>query len=141
MPTGTHGSFVWYDLLTPDPQAAAAFYRDVVGWTSQPFPESGVAYTMFVGAQGPLAGTTRPEQAGVRAQWVANVFVEVVDASAALAAKLGGACGRRPRTTRRWGGWRWWAIRRACRSTSSSRAGRWSCTTPPGRVSSSGVSS
>lgn len=90
MPTGSHGSFVWYDLLTAEPEAAAAFYRDVVGWTSQPFPESGVAYTMFVGGQGPLAGTTKPEQAGVRAQWVANVFVDDVDATAALAAKLGG---------------------------------------------------
>jgi hypothetical protein len=90
MPTGTHGSFVWYDLLTPDPEAAAAFYREVVGWRSQPFPESGVAYTMFVSGQGPMAGTTKPEQAGVRAQWVANVFVDDVDATAALAAKLGG---------------------------------------------------
>ncbi|HZL21487.1 MAG TPA: VOC family protein [Polyangia bacterium] len=90
MSTGTHGSFVWYDLLTPDPDAAAAFYREIVGWTSQPFPEGGVAYTMFVGGQGPLAGTTKPEQAGVRPQWVANVFVDDVDATAALAAKLAG---------------------------------------------------
>jgi uncharacterized protein len=90
MSKGTHGSFVWYDLLTPDPEAAAAFYCEVVGWTSQPFPESGVGYTMFVGGQGPMAGTTKPEQAGVRAQWVANVLVDDVDATAALAAQLGG---------------------------------------------------
>ena len=25
-----HGAFVWYDLMTPDPQAATAFYRDVL---------------------------------------------------------------------------------------------------------------
>lgn len=90
MSTATHGSFVWYDLLSPDPAASAEFYCHVIGWTSQPFSETGVGYTMFVGGQGPLAGTTRPEQAGVRAQWVANVCVDDVDATAALAARLGG---------------------------------------------------
>jgi uncharacterized protein len=90
MPTGSHGAFVWYDNLSPDPDAAVAFYRNVVGWTSQPFSGSNVAYTLFVGAQGPLAGATKPEEAGVRAQWLANVYVDDVDRTAAEAVKLGG---------------------------------------------------
>jgi predicted enzyme related to lactoylglutathione lyase len=90
MPSATHGSFVWYDLLTPDPDAAAAYYAQVVGWTTQAFPSSDVAYTMFVGAQGPVAGTTRPEGAGARPQWIGNVFVDDVDRTAALATELGG---------------------------------------------------
>ena len=28
-----HGSWIWYDLLTPDPEGAKAFYAAVVGWS------------------------------------------------------------------------------------------------------------
>jgi hypothetical protein len=90
MPKATHGSFVWYDLLTPDPDAAAAYYAEVVGWKTEVFPTSDVHYTMFVGAQGPVGGTARPEGAGTRPQWIGNVFVDDVDRTAALAAELGG---------------------------------------------------
>ena len=27
-----HGSFIWYELMTPDPAAAKRFYDAVVGW-------------------------------------------------------------------------------------------------------------
>ena len=35
-----HGSFIWYELMTPDPDAAKRFYTKVVGWTiaRQPMP-------------------------------------------------------------------------------------------------------
>ena len=29
--------FFWYELMTSDMDAAAAFYTDVVGWKAQPF--------------------------------------------------------------------------------------------------------
>jgi len=89
MPNATHGAFVWYDLLSHDPDAALAFYREVVGWTAQAFDATS-GYTMFANAQGPLAGTTKPEGAGASAQWVGNVYVDDVDGSAALARELGG---------------------------------------------------
>ena len=28
-----HGSWIWYDLMTPDPEGAKAFYEAVVGWS------------------------------------------------------------------------------------------------------------
>ena len=30
------GSFIWYELMTPDPAAAKAFYDAVVGWDIEP---------------------------------------------------------------------------------------------------------
>ncbi len=90
MSAGTHGSFVWYDLLTPDPDAAVAFYQHVVGWTSRPFGGGDAPYTMFVGGEGPICGTTRPEGEGVRPQWLSNVCVDDVDATAAEVVALGG---------------------------------------------------
>jgi predicted enzyme related to lactoylglutathione lyase len=85
------GSFVWYDLLTSDPGAAVAFYKDVVGWESQSL---GSEYTMFAAAQGPLAGaTTLPEKAkkaGAPPHWTSNVKVADVDATCAKVKELGG---------------------------------------------------
>ena len=34
------GRPVWYELMTTDTGAAETFYKNVVGWTSAPFPES-----------------------------------------------------------------------------------------------------
>lgn len=32
-PANPTGSFIWYELMTPDPEGALAFYEPVVGWT------------------------------------------------------------------------------------------------------------
>lgn len=32
--TNKHGEWIWFELLTGDPDAAQAFYGDVVGWTT-----------------------------------------------------------------------------------------------------------
>jgi uncharacterized protein len=86
------GRFVWYDLLTNDPNAAVAFYTHVVGWSSQPF--EGSDYKMFAASQGPLGGTMMmPDQAkkmGATPHWMANVQVDSVDATADKAKELGG---------------------------------------------------
>jgi predicted enzyme related to lactoylglutathione lyase len=29
-----HGDFIWYELMTSDPDGAAAFYGPLLGWTS-----------------------------------------------------------------------------------------------------------
>ena len=33
-PPNARGDFIWYELITPDPTGAKAFYDAVVGWTS-----------------------------------------------------------------------------------------------------------
>lgn len=87
------GRFVWYELLTSDPQGAIDFYTDVVGWKTQAW-EQEAGYTMYVGSQGPVGGVTAlPEQAkamGAPPHWQANVVVEDVDATVAKVKELGG---------------------------------------------------
>jgi uncharacterized protein len=87
------GRFVWYELLTSDPQGAMAFYTDVVGWKTQAFDSTG-AYTMWVGSQGPLGGVTLlPEAArtmGASPYWQANVEVANVDETVKKVVQLGG---------------------------------------------------
>jgi predicted enzyme related to lactoylglutathione lyase len=63
MASANNGRFVWYEHLTKDSKAAIAFYREVIGWQTQPFGEGG-EYTMWAGSQGPLGGVIDlPEQA------------------------------------------------------------------------------
>jgi predicted enzyme related to lactoylglutathione lyase len=85
------GRFVWYELLAADPKTAIAFYTEVIGWKTQPFDGG---YTMFVGEQGALGGTTQlpdaAKQMGAPPYWQANVEVADVDASIAKVKQLGG---------------------------------------------------
>ncbi len=77
------GRFVWYELMTPDPAAAIAFYSDVAGWTTQKW-ETG-DYTMWVGPQGPLGGVMPlaedAKKMGAPPNWMANLEVADVDAA------------------------------------------------------------
>jgi uncharacterized protein len=41
------GRPVWYELMTTDTAGAEKFYRNVLGWTSAPFPESPNPYSVF----------------------------------------------------------------------------------------------
>lgn len=90
------GRFVWYELLVNDTAAAMAFYRDVIGWTTEPFGEGTGpdAYNMWIGKQGPLGGVMElPPQVkaqGVPGHWMGHVEVADVDQTAALVKTLGG---------------------------------------------------
>src|SRR5262249_28402476 len=97
MAEANNGRFVWYEYLAKDSKKAIAFYTDVIGWQTQPF---GDEYVMWVGSQGPLGGVmTLPAEAaqmGAPPHWMAHVQVQNVDATAALAKKLGGRVYKEP---------------------------------------------
>ena len=37
-----HGQFVWYELMTPDTEAAKRFYAPITGWGTQQFDDATV---------------------------------------------------------------------------------------------------
>lgn len=89
------GRFVWYELMTTDPEAAKAFYTDVVGWGTAPFENaSGMDYTMWTKGEAPIGGLMEmPEELrkhGAPPHWIGYVAVPDVDAAAARAKELGG---------------------------------------------------
>ena len=51
------GRFVWFDLMTPDPEAAKAFYTAVAGWGTQVWPE--MSYTMWTAGEAPIGWCRR----------------------------------------------------------------------------------
>jgi hypothetical protein len=89
MAIGNRGRFIWYELATHDVPAATAFYGDVARWKPEPFGDD---YTRWVGSQGPLGGlrTLTADESGIPPHWTSHVIVDDVDATAALARKLGG---------------------------------------------------
>ncbi|NUP12190.1 MAG: VOC family protein [Polyangiaceae bacterium] len=90
------GRFVWHELMTTDPKGAMAFYSHVVGWKTEPFPDSvgPEPYTMWVGSQGPIGGVmTLPDDAkkmGAPPHWMGNIDVPDLDAAVAKVKQLGG---------------------------------------------------
>jgi hypothetical protein len=88
-----HGRFAWYELMTTDPAAAEAFYTEVVGWQTQPFPGLEEPYTTWMSGPQPVGGLMAlPEEAkagGAPPNWLTYVAVESADATVARAQGLG----------------------------------------------------
>jgi len=86
-----HGQFVWYELTTPDVDAAKKFYSRVTGWGTQQFDDD---YTMWTTGGRPIGGLMHlrddMRQQGVPPNWLPYVESDDVDATAAKAASLGG---------------------------------------------------
>jgi len=92
--TDSAGSFIWYELMSPDPRAAKAFYERVFAWTIEPEPSGAMDYRMITAALGNVGGvlTLTPEMiaGGAAAAWVGYVSVDDVDASVAALEAAGG---------------------------------------------------
>lgn len=89
------GTPIWFELTTPDQQAAAAFYAAVLGWTAQPSPmaEHG-GYLIATAPDGEgVAGLMTPPPtmpAGAPTGWSIYFLARDLDATLAKAAELGG---------------------------------------------------
>ncbi|HEV8058722.1 MAG TPA: VOC family protein [Gemmataceae bacterium] len=88
------GYFTWYELMTTDVAAAAVFYRDVVGWTTQEASTSKLSYKQFTTGGGPTAGLMElPDEGrkmGARPRWMGYVGVSDVHVAVDRIKRLGG---------------------------------------------------
>lgn len=91
------GSFIWYELMTPDPDTATTFYAAVVGWRISP-PDArrtdGKDYRMIGRSDGLHAGGVlkiTPDMGAMPPVWLAYIGVANVDATVAAIAADGGA--------------------------------------------------
>jgi len=90
------GAFIWYELMTPDPAGAKAFYDAVVGWDiGEAVPEF-AGYRMIGRSDGGSAGGVLPltdemQQHGARPIWLGYVNVGDTDAEIAAIEQAGGA--------------------------------------------------
>jgi predicted enzyme related to lactoylglutathione lyase len=88
------GRFVWYDLMTSDPQAAKSFYTELIGWGTAPWEGGPAPYTLWTNRETPIGGVMDlPEDAkaaGAPSHWLAYVDVADTEATATKAKELGG---------------------------------------------------
>jgi hypothetical protein len=88
------GRFVWYELLTTDVAAAAAFYGNVVGWDAKDVSTPGLAYTVLAAGEAEVCGVMDlPEEGrrlGATPRWVGYVAVDDIVERAAQIRRLGG---------------------------------------------------
>ena len=89
------GDFIWYELMTPDPDAAKSFYDAVVGWDIEPQPAGEMDYRMIRRSDGGNAGgvlriTSEMASEGARPTWLGYINVADVDECTASIERSGG---------------------------------------------------
>lgn len=93
MPAPTARSpFVWHELMTSNPDAAAAFYSKVIGWKVRGSPQD-PSYRTWMTGDAPVGGLMAlPDQAklaGAPPHWMTYIGVPDVDAAVRKATGLG----------------------------------------------------
>ena len=85
--------FIWYELMTSDTEAAKTFYREVVGWETEPFGGSSDYAILNAGGRGVGGVMEIPadaREAGARPCWLGYVAADDVDIAAARIVEAGG---------------------------------------------------
>jgi uncharacterized protein len=95
--TSLHGSWLWYEIITPDPQGAKEFYEAVVGWNIQTSHADNADYGFITCADGGMAGgilRLNQDMAdhGARPCWMGYIGVDDCDAAVTAAQAAGGKC-------------------------------------------------
>lgn len=89
-----HGKHVWFEICTPDLDAAKAFYSQVLDWEIRDAGMPGMTYLMGGppghAVAGMMAMTPEMVQGGAVPAWTGYVAVHDVDADAERAKALGG---------------------------------------------------
>jgi predicted enzyme related to lactoylglutathione lyase len=85
------GALSWADLITPDPDAAARFYGDWLGWTVEEIPEA-QGYRIIRNGDRSNGGMLpiRPEMSGTPPNWMPYFGTEDLDQALARVEELGG---------------------------------------------------
>jgi len=87
------GRFVWYDLMTSDPDAAQSFYTKLIGWGTEAW-EGPMPYTMWTSQGSSLGGVMTLSQdakkAGAPPNWLGYVHTPHLDETVSTAQENGG---------------------------------------------------
>jgi predicted enzyme related to lactoylglutathione lyase len=89
-----HGSFIWYELMTSDQDAAIDFYTKVVGWTASDADQPDMRYTILSaggrGVGGIMQLTDAMTAGGARPGWLGYIGATDTDAKAKEIEAAGG---------------------------------------------------
>jgi uncharacterized protein len=87
-------NFIWYELLTSDPAAAAVYYGAVIGWTAADSGVPGMDYRILSmkgsGVGGLMPIPAAAAKGGMKPSWLGYIGVANVDKSIASIVAAGG---------------------------------------------------
>ncbi len=92
-PTGVHevGKFVWYDLLTSEPDSVRRFYSELFGWQFESGEGGSARYTVITRKGTPIAGVVQMDRGEVsKARWLSYLSVADVDSAVDYVRDTGG---------------------------------------------------
>jgi predicted enzyme related to lactoylglutathione lyase len=91
MPEYAPGTPSWVELSSPDTNASAAFYRELMGWSAtEPGPPETGGYRMFQQGDQNIAGLMGHMQEGQPTAWATYISVADADATAEKVKAAGG---------------------------------------------------
>jgi len=94
------GRFLWYELMTTDPDGAQEFYSKVVGWGLQRWDSPTTKYVMWKRGETPIGGLMElPEEVrkhGAPPNWLAYIGTPDIDKTFEQAVTLGAEAHVRP---------------------------------------------
>ena len=91
------GSWIWYELMSPDPDGSKVFYEAVVGWSMTTGHSEDTHYGFIACPDCGMTGglmrlNAEMQQHGARPSWIGYLGVDDVDASVAAITAAGGQC-------------------------------------------------
>ncbi len=90
-----HGEFIWYELMTREPDAAKAFYDDVIGWNMGQRLPGDIEYRQIMAGNEAVGGVLRLTdemcEHGAQPVWLGYVGVDDVDQTLSRLQQLGGS--------------------------------------------------
>lgn len=91
----TQGDFFWYELLTPDAEAAQAFYGPLLDWDFTTHPAPGMDYRTFAKGDESVGGimplSAEMVAGGARPLWAGYIYVDSVDSTVDSVMGAGGS--------------------------------------------------
>lgn len=102
----SRGHFIWYDLVSTDPEAALHFYEELFGWTRDVQDMGTGPYTMVKVGERSIGGTVPIDTGdGVQSHWLTYISVDDIEAACAQVISLGGTVHEAPSTIPGVGSW------------------------------------
>jgi len=86
-----HGTLTWNELMTPDVDAALAFYGKLLGWKGNRVDTAGMEYTEIKLDDRAVGGAMKPPMPGMPAAWGVYFAVDDCDKAVEIAAAKGGS--------------------------------------------------
>jgi predicted enzyme related to lactoylglutathione lyase len=84
------GLLCWNELASPDPDGSFGFYKEMFGWSAEPFADSPIKYLVVKTADGHGNGGIREAQQQEPTYWLVYFGIDDVHAGVGKAGELGG---------------------------------------------------